>query len=281
MDHGKRKSMLKSSMHQLVPSRSSCSLFQVQFSDLMHEIRFRSMTLDEFTSLNTSFTALLTSDENKEIIEMINSEEFQPKIFKSDRRNNFQSVQWDENAVIECIRSVGHTETPYLIKTMEKTTFTVNRPVALGTFFCASLFRFVGGRNEFLKNQPRGRITIIEIGESANSNRQSVCYNGLQLFSIGGTTRVTLPKPMIIRPGSKYEIQIKMQSQSMENLCTRSKCRNHISIKPDISVAFNDDPIENAARGFISRLEFNRIWMCSELEPPILTKVIGKTQLSK
>lgn len=54
--------------------------------DLFQEIRFGSMTIEEFAKLTTSYGELFTRDEYQEIVQTIVLKDFQPKIFKKDAR---------------------------------------------------------------------------------------------------------------------------------------------------------------------------------------------------
>ncbi|RZK61922.1 MAG: hypothetical protein EOO85_32855 [Pedobacter sp.] len=85
-------------------------------------------------------------------------------------------------------------------------------------------------------------------------------YNEEQMFETRRATRVTLPKPIVIRPELKYEIQIEIQLPSTETLCTANTYNREVLIEPDITVKFHNDPIiGDDARGLICSLEFNRI----------------------
>lgn len=93
------------------------------------------MTFGEFASIDSKYGALFTFNEYREIIQMINTKQFQPKIFKAIRRNGLEqtdSIEWNKNTVIKCFRSDGASPILYIVKRIETTTFTVNKPVALG-----------------------------------------------------------------------------------------------------------------------------------------------------
>lgn len=210
-----------------------------EFSDLVREIRFGSMNLREFISFDRKFDGLFTFDEHKEIIQMIDSDEFQPEIFKKNRRIN--EIQWNENAIIECDRYNGVSNVIYYIKNIETTTFSVNKTVLLGAF----------SRDSRLQSD----ITIFEI---LNSNRRVVLYSGNSGADSIYSMRIVLPKPILIRTGFLYQIQLTQSPP--ENCCNDGKFKTLVRIGSDLTVQFYDDPIiNNEARGLLFHLELNRV----------------------
>lgn len=70
-------------------------LLDNHLGDLFYEIRFGSMKLHEFADLLPSYGNLFTTDEYQEIIQMIASSEFQPKMFKRASRQKPISLYFD------------------------------------------------------------------------------------------------------------------------------------------------------------------------------------------
>lgn len=75
-------------------------------------------------------------------------------------------------------------------------------------------------------------------------------------------TIFTLPKPILIRPGFRYKIELK---QSIEGHCYKTKTlKSNIKIDSEIDIQFYDnvttlDNDKNKIRGLITTLKFNRI----------------------
>lgn len=233
-------------------------IVQGQYGDLWHEVRFGSMTLDTFSALDPSYGALFTSNELREIIQMFNSEQFEPKIFQRNRRFNLPSL-WDENAMIKCDRLIKETDSPNYLKNTETTTFTFNKPVLLGAFSCMPVFSnykniFVG-MNEDLPSE----ITITKSTNLINTNeRNVVLFVGTTKLLASGRTRIILKRPILIQPGFIYQIQMKQTPP--KNYYTRGILKTEVGILPDISVKFHNDPVFNGGvGGLIDELHFNII----------------------
>lgn len=251
-------SLIKWMKAKIEPEALTKEIIQGQFSDLLHEIRFGSMNIHEFVLFDSTYGSLFTSDELREIIKMIESEQFQPKIFKANRRNNSESFEWNEEAIIYCNRVESHyASIPYYIKNIETTTFTVNKPMALGRF---SLPKICWG--DYYQTKPLSEITIFEILVSSDPNRKVVLFNEKQSFGQYYYTHIILPKPIFVRPGYKYEIQIRIENlPSTKTWYTQEGLETEVYIEPDITVHFYNDPIMNdAARGLIHHLRFNKIY---------------------
>lgn len=113
-------------------------ILRAHLDELFYEIRFGSMTIQEFASLTPSYQHLFSYQEYQDIVQKIALNKFRSKMFKSQGRE----VEWNENAVIKCNR-VSECTTEYcgLCET-ETTTFSTNQPILLGQFSCAELTIF-------------------------------------------------------------------------------------------------------------------------------------------
>lgn len=147
-------------------------IVQDEFGDLLHEIRFGSMDWNMFSDIGKSYGALLTSADYSEIIQMMNSIQYQPKIFKKNCRFDFE---WDENAIVECYRLKSETLHAFYIREIETTTITVNKPVLLGSFSYADFYE---PEDYTLKKDISGEITIIQTPDLTKpSGENVVLYN--------------------------------------------------------------------------------------------------------
>lgn len=241
------------------PNELTQEIIQSKFPDLLHAIRFGSMTLNMFLTLDASYGSLLTLNEYREIVRMIASHEYESKLFNGIRRNHIDSLQWNEAAVIKCNREIDSSYKRYYIKNCETTTFTINKLILLGAFSCRNLFCY-HKKWEYLDDKVESEAQIVEICDSSNSNKNEpvVLYSGKTHLETMINTRVRLPKPILIRPGFRYQIKIMLLPP--KNCCTDIRLKTELLIESDICVVFHDDPlILNDARGLIAELELNRI----------------------
>lgn len=229
-----------------------------QFSDLVHELRFGSMSSDIFSTFVASYGALFTTAEYDEIMQMFNSKQFEPTIFKKNRRNHFGSIQWNIKTVIKCDRWIKHADVPYYIKNIETTTFTVNKMVLLGAFTCAYMYRYNNSFKNLGEELEPSEITIIEYPSLAKPSDSVVLYNAKMNLLGSDATTIVLAKPILIQPELTYQIQMKQAPPS--NCCSRIEVKTEVKLHPDIMVQFHNDPyVGGQARGLIDELHFNRI----------------------
>lgn len=78
-------------------------LIQLHLGKSFYEIRFRSMSFLEFSSLLPSYGDLFSAIEYKEIIQLITNEGYQPIFFNGSRRDQF-SYEWNVAAKTVCNR---------------------------------------------------------------------------------------------------------------------------------------------------------------------------------
>lgn len=71
--------------------------------DLFYNIRFGSMSHDEFVKLLQTYGELFSMPECIKILQLISRLEMQPKLFKCSHR----LIAWDEDQKIQCIRDTG------------------------------------------------------------------------------------------------------------------------------------------------------------------------------
>lgn len=69
---------------------------QTHLGELFFDIRFRSMNLNEFVSLLPEYGNLFTAHEFNEILQMIQYNRFQPKIFNALRRTSYTAISFNK-----------------------------------------------------------------------------------------------------------------------------------------------------------------------------------------
>lgn len=96
--------------------------------DLYHEIRFVSMTIEEFCALKTKYNDVL-ADDFEAIVRLISRIDIHSEQFNAFPRQ----AQWKTDAIITCDRKHYNTMARrYALSIEEKITFTSNEPVVLG-----------------------------------------------------------------------------------------------------------------------------------------------------
>ncbi|XP_055308265.1 BTB/POZ domain-containing protein 6-B-like [Sitodiplosis mosellana] len=234
-------------------------IIQDYLGDLFYEIPFGSMLLKDFAEFDRSYEGLLTYEGHREIIQMIASTNFQPKIFSEHRKTLFgYSPKWNKNAVITCDRRIWKTKSPYFIKNIETTTFSTDRAILLCAIICEELSEWNYNGYHYTVKIPT-EITITEIFESTTSGEKVVVYNGKANLDNHTDTRIQLPQPIPIKPGFVYEIRMKQDPP--ENCCTRFSLTSEVEIEPGTIVKSHrsNEESDEAMRGLIWILEFNRI----------------------
>lgn len=248
---------LKSASKQ---ERLTKEIIEEYLGDLFYEIPFGSMSLKEFAAFDRTYDGLLTYEEHRDIIQMIACKDFQPKIFSVNRKTLFgNSPKWNKHAVIKCDRRIWKTKSPYFIKNIETTVFSTDKPILLGAIICEELSEWNYNGYHYTVKIPT-EITITEIVESTASGEKVIVYNGKAHLDNHTDTRIQLPQPIPIKPGFRYEIQMKQDPP--ENCCTRFSLTSQVEIESGTIVKFHRSDFEAAdevMRGLIWILEFNRI----------------------
>lgn len=205
--------------------------------DLFYDIRFGSMTIEEFAALSPEYGHLFSFDEYQDIIQLIVSKDFQSKYFKNPPRQ----VQWNSDTVIECNRTIndpGDNGTIY-IRYSETTTFSTNALLVLGELVFAPLY---------LRKELPTEIAICEISNKGIS--KIICIENTNLHTVYiGNYVLSLTKPLLIRPGFKYKIHF---DRGFTNSKGR-KLKSEVHMDSDIIIQFT------GSAGPIAVLKFNPI----------------------
>ncbi|XP_055306231.1 BTB/POZ domain-containing protein 6-A-like [Sitodiplosis mosellana] len=209
---------------------------RLHLGDLFYEIRFRSMTIKEFADLIPSFGHVFYSREHKECVQLIGSKDFRPKNFTTKTRqphgNNYKIIGC--NRVLEYTTkycSLNHVSVTY-------TTFSTNTPIMLVEVVFASLRirREDKWRDDLMDYLPT-EITIAKIPDDKGDTK--VLVEQTAYLRVNGTV-VTLWKPVLTRPGNKYQIQLK---HSLNEHCYKIPVlKTEVELEPNIVIQFHNDP---------------------------------------
>lgn len=217
--------------------------------ELFYEIRFKSITKDQFTELLQLYANVFSEDDINEIFGMRFLNEYQPKHFSTRVRQ----LKWNEDQILICNRiKRWHPDPQHNLEDVERIIFTTNQTLLLGFFRCTPLLtqrRIIIGRNVPM-------IVNISRRDCLDEPHHAL-YNGRVELGLEESTH-TLSKPILISPKIEYEIRLNVQTRG--NYASFFKMNSEIRIEPDIVVEFHHDPVYNGeAASVIYELGFNRI----------------------
>lgn len=220
--------------------------------DLLHQIRFGVMSIEEFMVCYKSYKALFTEDERDEILYTIGKVNTpNAKRFKEELRD-VPYKKWNEDAKIECSLISVETSMPNFIFGKIKTTFSINQPILLGGFYCCSLFEdTISGTVE---KTVSANLTIVR-KTPFNGNGMKLFSSVEQLvFETVKQTFVQFQRPIFIKPHLIYEIQLEFKEGFTVKAYEFKKMKNY-DLNKNTTVTFHD------IEGLVTRLILN---FCNE-----------------
>lgn len=166
-----------------------------QLGNLFYELRFRSMTSEQFsTLLSTIDGELFSCSEYKEIIAS-NAQNCLGKFKKEPRQN-----PWNQENIIECNRdTVGGGKSTYYFQDVESITFSSNKYILLGGIVCSE---------KYIQNDDKFLVVDLFIIESPIENGNSQIQQKIKLNGASNQV-ISLDRAILVRPQFKYEIQFK------------------------------------------------------------------------
>ncbi|XP_031633929.1 kelch-like protein 13 [Contarinia nasturtii] len=231
-----------------------------QLGNLLYEIRFKSMSPQQFANITSLYGNLFSSDEYRDIIQSTLVPDFEPNMFSNKFRIPLENLQWNEREQITCDRLMAFEflKKPYYIKNIEKTIFSVNQPMMLKQITCSKLSKYES-TEYYVMEELATEIKIVQINESAPSNKELFLYDANTHLKSKSTSRITLTNHILVRPGFMYEIQLKQDPPP--NCCTGNVLKSKVEINSNIIVNFHQDPTTKGfdKRGTIKELKFYRI----------------------
>lgn len=175
--------------------------------ELLYQIRFGAMTIEEFMSLYATYKELFTDSERDEILFMIGKvSNSKPKRFSDEPRDG-PYKKWDENDSVECNRIFAEISSERFHFGVNKTTFSVDRMILLGGFYCGSLFEKTVGAN---------CVKTIATSISVVRKHRPLDLDGTVLlkstenltFECKREAYVKLDRAVMLKPYVFYEIQL-------------------------------------------------------------------------
>ncbi|XP_031639418.1 BTB/POZ domain-containing protein 2-like isoform X2 [Contarinia nasturtii] len=204
-------------------------IIQVHLGELFFKIRFNSMTLHQFADLI---------------------------------RNNiipFENLPFSEMIKCDRLLSLDYARTPYYIKSVEKTQFSINHPMLLKQIEC-SIISIYASNQYYPVEDLQTELEIIQVSVAAPDGDKVVLHRGNYHLTNFCARNITLTKPILVRPGFLYEIQLKQSPPP--NCSTGDILKLKVQLDSNINVQFHHDSymkIDKVARGVVRKLGFHRI----------------------
>lgn len=175
-------------------------IVQQHLGDLYYKIRFASMTMHELCSLQTKFSSVISSDfiTIAKIITL--GPAFQPIGFSTAPRQ----IKWNKDAIVMCDREGYFIQNSHFrCVEYENEIFSSNEPLVLGGFWCSFPMS-----NAHDNNAGQGTAVDVLIIESRNNDSNTEVLSNIQARLFSDQTHISLPRPILIRPGFLYTIRI-------------------------------------------------------------------------
>lgn len=221
--------------------------------NLLHQIRFGVMTIEEFMKCYKSYKNLFAEDEREEVLYTIGKvSDTKPKRFNEELRDVPYS-KWDEDTKVECSRIFAETASANFHFGTYKTTFSLNKPILLGGFYCGCLFE--NANIDIDEKVISANLTIVRKHTTQDADGKMVFKNVEQLaFGTKRQATVKFQRPIFIKPDFVYEIQLKFK----EGFSVKSyEFKKDVILNNDTTVTFYE------TQGLVTCLIVN---LCKDLE---------------
>ncbi|XP_031639409.1 BTB/POZ domain-containing protein 3-like [Contarinia nasturtii] len=235
-------------------------IIQTYLGDLIYKIRFKSIKPQQFGYLASIYGRLFSSDEYREIVQLTALSHFEPNAFKQTLRTSFKKFQFNESEKIVCDRlmALNFSTSPYYIKHIEKTVFSVNQPMVLQQIVCSQVCEYKSN-DYFPIDGLSTEIKIVQVSESESSDEEIILHD--KKFHLKSElTYINFSKTKLVRPGFMYEIQLKQTPPP--NYCTGNILKTEVQLESNILIQFYRDPIgerDKVARGIVHKIAFYRV----------------------
>lgn len=217
-------------------------ILKEHLGESFYEICFGSMSMDEFVEILPIYGKIFSTDEYNEILQTISKQEIQPKMFKECR----QAMQLNENKIIKCNRFISNLfGRRYYTKPTDTTIFIASTPLLFGYFIFYPLY---SRNNDDITKKLNVKTTIV------SDSRAETQFSNCVTFS-NGPYIINLPKPIVVKPGIRYEIQLSLPDNQYYLV---RELKPIVTLDSDITVEFYNDPVVKGTKtGLIYELGFN------------------------
>ncbi|XP_055307615.1 BTB/POZ domain-containing protein 6-B-like [Sitodiplosis mosellana] len=236
-------------------------LIRTQLSDSLYDIRFGTMAVNKFNAINAAYKTLFSSDEYLDITQTIISKKYESIYFNEKRRQ----YSWDTTLpIVRCKREFD--EASELIHDIDEpisTTFYVNTTLLLRGIYCVEMLRLQNWPQS-LSEDLTGKLTVIETrGRLSTQEVSSIVYIDENIKLIAGkNTVISFTRPVIIRNGVKYTVQLDL---NMKFKCCSLICFKNTDLiierhnEPKLLGTFRNDVVKDGKkRGVIFGLQLGK-----------------------
>ncbi|XP_055308966.1 uncharacterized protein LOC129572876 [Sitodiplosis mosellana] len=227
-----------------------------QLGQAFYEMPFSSITQANFFNFIPPIATLFANEDLVEVIQMVASSEFRPTKFVKKA-----AAQGPTHQTIKRSRVVTDS---FLIKNIETTTFSSNKPFLLKGISFANVYIFDKEKwAYYIVDFPISKITITKKcrdDQSQIEKSSEILFNGEKTLVTHGTNQVDLPSPILIKPGIKYEICL--QQEVPPSSYTFNTLKPVLHLGPDVEIRFHSDAklgYDNTATGLVTGLSVERL----------------------
>lgn len=225
--------------------------------ELFYQIRFRSMTTDEFSDLLSTYADIFSLEMREEITQIMKTGKCKTNLFNRNRRRWF--FEWNENAVVTCSRFWYNSLQAHSIGNVSITKFTINKALLLGAFRTAYIHK---DNDQLAFNEDvSAEVTISTAANQTEDETSSRCIllkDKVQLDKFRRPT-IFLSKPILIHSGVEYEIRLDIES-SVWIYLQLERYDEKVKLESEIIVQFHrGSTSKNDGKDIIHELDFNLI----------------------
>lgn len=230
-------------------------LVETHLGKLFYDIRFASMTIQQFCQLSAKYNQVLRHDFETITNIIVRSEVEMLSLFKTSKRHGV----WNADAIVKIDRHIDSVRELFsiLVNTSTRTIFTTNKLLLLGEFVCGKIcvFHRVPVRN--LRTYLTIDVKITEATDINGTNEKIMLEMMAKLYS--EQTIVALPHPILVRPNHFYKISVERFPD--DHCFYSSELKNVVHIERDTNVTFHNSYTSSAGKtlDLISGLHFNRV----------------------
>lgn len=223
---------------------------KTELRKLLKHFRFGSMSFGELASLSSLCDDIFTFDEYKEIVQMIHSASFRPKLLNGLRLT--RSVTFHSYTVKLKLH-------PHYIKNIEKTIFSTDQTIVLECIYCPPVIITNSANNLSTETKIPSILTIFEYSLSTEPKEKVTLH--IQPTQLSGICKIgfLLWRPILIERGKKYEIQFE---QSPPRECdTIAELKSEMLGRSDSVFKCHPFPVVNHynSNGLVDSLLFRKI----------------------
>lgn len=215
------------------PDQPTAQLRDV-LGSLLYQIRFGTMSFEEFISCYKAHKDLFTDAERDEILFTIgNLAEFSARLFNDEPRGA-PYRKWDEKTAVECNRVLTEVNTGTFHFGNYSTEFSCSSAVLLGGFYCVCLVGMAGC--PIAEKYVTAHISIARKKTAREADGRSVYEATEQLtFQTDAHVFVKIPRPIHINPALVYAIQVEIKEGFSANTY---KFKNEVTLSDGTTVNF-------------------------------------------